>query len=176
MERWLTKDWSKAIIIASISILTYSNFTHASSSPNIIEDNQSASINYQQFASKTFVYNPRSLKWTATHNGKVVRAGRASGGRHYCPDVKRACRTPSGSYSVLSKGGPGCKSSRYPVGKGGAPMPHCMFFSKNYAIHGSPDVPNHNASHGCIRVKPSEARWLNRNFLDIGSKVVVKSY
>lgn len=124
-----------------------------------------------------FVYNPRSLQWSAvSDSGKVIRSGRGSGGRSYCPDIHRSCRTPTGTYHVISKGGPGCRSSRYPVGRGGAPMPYCMFFSKYYAVHGSPDVPGYNASHGCIRVHPGDARWLNQNFMRIGTKVVVKPY
>lgn len=124
-----------------------------------------------------FVYNPRSLQWSAIgDNGKIIRTGRGSGGRSYCPDIHRSCRTPSGTYSIMSKGNAACRSSRYPVGKGGAPMPYCMFFSKYYAIHGSNDVPNRNASHGCIRVTPSDAQWLHRNFIRVGTKVVVKPY
>ena len=125
----------------------------------------------------TFVFSPRTLRWKAINNsGKVVRSGRGSGGRSYCKDIKRSCRTPSGTYSIISKRGANCRSSRYPVGRGGAPMPYCMFFSKYYAIHGSPDVPNYNASHGCVRVRPSDARWLHRNFMHIGTKVIIKSY
>ena len=132
---------------------------------------------YERYAHNEFVYNPRTLTWKAINsNGKVVRSGRGSAGRHYCPDIKRSCRTPTGTYHVLSKGGASCRSSRYPVGRGGAPMPYCMFFSRYYAIHGSYDVPHHNASHGCIRVQPSDARWLNHNFVEVGTTVVVKPY
>ena len=127
-------------------------------------------------ASNSFVFNPRTHSWTAISDGRVIRHGRASGGRHYCPDIGRSCRTPSGVYSVIQKGGAGCRSSRYPVGEGGAPMPYCMFFSKYYAVHGSPDVPNYNASHGCVRVRPSDARWLHQNFMHVGTKVVIKPY
>lgn len=128
-------------------------------------------------ASNEFVFNPRSLSWVAiNHNGKVVRSGKASGGSHYCKDIHRSCRTPTGTYYVISKGSASCRSSRYPVGKGGAAMPYCMFFSKYYAIHGSYDVPNYNASHGCIRVQPHDAKWLNHNFIKIGTKVIVKPY
>lgn len=128
-------------------------------------------------AGNTFVYNPKTLQWSAI-DGKnhVVRTGRGSGGRGYCPDIHRSCRTPTGTYHVVSKGGPGCRSSRYPVGRGGAPMPYCMFFSRYYAVHGSPDVPNYNASHGCVRVRPADARWLNQNFMHVGTKVVIKPY
>jgi lipoprotein-anchoring transpeptidase ErfK/SrfK len=125
----------------------------------------------------TVVFSPKTLTWKAiNNNGKVVRVGKGSGGRAYCPDVHRGCHTPTGAYSVLSKGGAGCRSSRYPVGRGGAPMPYCMFFSKYYAIHGSHDVPNYNASHGCVRVTPNEAKWLSNNFVTIGTKVVIQPY
>ncbi|KTD49354.1 enhanced entry protein EnhA [Legionella rubrilucens] len=128
-------------------------------------------------ASNQFIFNPKSLSWVAiNHNGKVVRSGKASGGSRYCKDVRRACRTPTGTYRIISKGSANCRSSRYPLGKGGAAMPYCMFFSKYYAIHGSYDVPNYNASHGCIRVKPHDAKWLHQNFIKIGTKVIVKPY
>ncbi len=124
-----------------------------------------------------FVFSPRTLQWKAINSsGKVVRTGHGSAGRSYCPDIRRSCRTPTGTFHVISKGGPGCRSSRYPVGKGGAPMPYCMFFSKYYAVHGSNDVPNRNASHGCIRVPTSDAHWLSNNFMYVGTTVVIKSY
>lgn len=126
---------------------------------------------------RVFIFSPRMLMWAAYDaDGRLVRTGRASGGAGYCRDVKRACRTPSGVYSIRSIGGPGCRSSRYPLGGGGAPMPYCMFFSKYYAIHGSPDVPGYNASHGCVRVVPAMARWLSQNFIRIGTTVIVTSY
>ena len=128
-------------------------------------------------AGNTFIFNPNTLTWKAIDdNGHVVRTGRGSGGRRYCSDIHRGCKTPAGVYHVYSKGGSGCSSSRYPVGHGGAPMPYCMFFSKNYAIHGSYEVPNYNASHGCVRVRPSEARWLSNNFIRIGTKVIIQPY
>lgn len=125
----------------------------------------------------TFTYNPRTLQWHAINSkGKVVRSGHGSGGKGYCPDIRRSCRTPTGTFHIIGKGGAGCRSSRYPVGKGGAPMPWCMYFSKYYAVHGSYDVPNHNASHGCIRIVPSEAHWLSDNFMTVGTTVQVKPY
>lgn len=128
-------------------------------------------------AGNTFIFNPNTLTWKAINeHGKVVRSGRGSGGKNYCSDIRRGCKTPSGVYRIISKGGAGCKSSRYPLGGGGAPMPYCMFFSKYYAVHGSYDVPNYNASHGCVRVRPNDARWLSQNFMRIGTKVVIKPY
>lgn len=125
----------------------------------------------------TFIYNPKTLTWKAINDqGKVVKVGKGSGGRKYCPDIRRGCKTPSGVFHIISKGGSGCRSSRYPVGEGGAPMPYCMFFSKYYAIHGSYDLPNYNASHGCVRVSPGAAQWLSRNFIRVGTKVIIQSY
>ncbi len=126
---------------------------------------------------RTFVFDPRRLMWGAYDgNGQLIRKGKASGGKGYCRDVRRACRTPRGVFAVHAKRGAGCRSSKYPLGRGGAPMPYCMFFHRGYAIHGSPDVPNYNASHGCVRVPPADARWLHRNFIRIGTRVIVKSY
>jgi len=125
---------------------------------------------------RTFVFSPRSLTWKAYDNGRLVRSGRASGGKGYCPDVRRRCRTPVGHFRVNAKRGAGCKSSKYPLPNGGAKMPYCMFFYRGYAIHGSNNVPNHNASHGCIRVHPPAAKWLNHNFLRMGTRVIVKPY
>ncbi|WP_133140212.1 L,D-transpeptidase [Legionella genomosp. 1] len=160
----------RKFILAAFAFCVFDN---AYADNAIIPDN----VPHINVASNTFIFNPRKLTWVAiSSNGKVVRSGKASGGSHYCRDIKRSCKTPSGTYRVMSKSGAGCRSSRYPLGKGGAPMPYCMFFSKYYAIHGSPDVPNYNASHGCIRVRPGDAKWLNQNFVKIGTKVIVRPY
>lgn len=128
-------------------------------------------------ASNTFIFNPKKLSWVAVgENGKVVKSGKASGGSGYCRDIRRSCRTPTGTYSIIGKRGASCRSTRYPVGRGGAKMPYCMFFTKYYAIHGSYEVPNYNASHGCIRVRPNDAKWLHQNFIKVGTTVVVKPY
>ena len=166
------------VVLALLSLIPAYAYAGLDEVPSDTDPIAAVTIEHQQYAANNeFIYNPRTLKWKAINaNGKVVRTGHGSGGRGYCPDIRRSCRTPTGTYSVHSKGGASCRSSRDPVGKGGAPMPYCMFFSRYYAIHGSPDVPNHNASHGCIRVEPRDARWLNHNFVEIGTKVVVKPY
>ncbi len=126
---------------------------------------------------RVFIFSPRRRAWAAySPAGQLVGYGRASGGANWCRRLGRPCRTPRGTFRISRKGSVGCRSGKYPRPRGGAPMPYCMFFMRAYAIHGSPDVPDHNASHGCIRVKKPAAAWLHRNFIRIGTKVVVTSY
>jgi hypothetical protein len=108
--------------------------------------------------------------------GTLVNSGHISGGKSYCPDIGKACKTATGTFTVYDKRGAKCKSKIFPVGKGGAPMPYCMFFHQGYAMHGSNSVPNYNASHGCIRMSPTDAKWLNDNFVKVGSTRVNVSY
>lgn len=127
---------------------------------------------------KTIIVDPNTHMWAAyAGDGSLVRWGRASLGKNYCPDLGRGCRTVTGTFRINDKGGPGCISHRFPLEThGGAHTPYCMHFYKGYALHGSYDVPNHNASHGCIRVPVEDAQWLNQEFAEVGTKVVVKPY
>lgn len=128
---------------------------------------------------KVFIFDPNYGAWAAYDaEGHRVNVGRASGGKSYCPDVKRSCRTVVGQFSVMSIGGANCKSKKFPLNtNGGAPMPYCMrFHPKGYAVHGSHDVPDRNASHGCIRVTPTAAKWLSQNFMTPGTTVIVLPY
>ncbi len=106
-----------------------------------------------------------NLTWTAyDNNGELIRSGRISGGKKYCPDIGKNCETITGTFTIFRKGDESCKSTIYPIGRGGAPMPYCMFFHGGYALHGSNSVPNYNASHGCVRMSPEDAEWLNETF------------
>lgn len=117
------------------------------------------------------------LAWGAYNDqGDLVKWGPASGGKNYCPDIHRGCKTITGTYTIYKKQGPSCKSSRFPVKThGGAPMPYCMHFKGGYALHGG-NVPNYNASHGCVRLLFQDAQWLNQNFVRVGSTRVSISY
>jgi L,D-transpeptidase ErfK/SrfK len=109
-------------------------------------------------------------------NGMLVHWGPVSGGKGWCPDIRRRCNTPRGTFYFIRKGGPGCVSSRYPRPYGGSKMPYCMFFKGNFAMHGS-TLPGWHASHGCVRMMDKDAKWLNRGFITLGSKgtvVIVK--
>lgn len=106
-------------------------------------------------------------------DGTLQHWGPISTGKNYCADVKRGCKTPTGEYAVYRKQGASCKSSKFPLGKGGAPMPYCMFFKGGFALHGSPNVPGYNDSHGCVRLYTDDAKWLNQYFVDDDSEVKV---
>ena len=127
---------------------------------------------------RVFIYDPTAHAWAAyDESGNRKNTGRASGGKPYCPDIGRSCRTTIGQYRIFKKGDSSCVSSQYPVAThGGAPMPYCMYFHpKGYAIHGTANVPDFYNSHGCIGVTEPAAEWLH-DFLPIGSTVLVRHY
>lgn len=126
---------------------------------------------------KLILVEPNLLAWGAYDaEGKLVRWGPMSGGRSWCSDEDKACRTAIGSFAVYDKRGAGCVSSKFPIPTGGAPMPYCMFFHGGDALHASPEVPGYNASHGCVRIFYDDARWLNQEFIELGTTVIVHPY
>ncbi len=123
-----------------------------------------------------FIFDPRFTQWAVYDaDGNLLKTGNGSGGRNYCSDIHRACHTPVGTFQVYARGGAGCKSKKFPIPRGGAPMPYCSYFHGGYAVHGSYEVRSYNASHGCIRVYPADAKWL-QTVLPVGSTVIVKPY
>jgi L,D-transpeptidase catalytic domain len=128
---------------------------------------------------REFIFDPKAWAWAAySPSGQRLWTGSASGGRDFCEeDPKQSCRTISGTFRVYKKRGLECKSGEYPVEtEGGAKMPYCIYFLQGFSIHAGYDVPMGNVSHGCIRVLPSAAKWLNEEFLGVGTKVTVLSY
>jgi lipoprotein-anchoring transpeptidase ErfK/SrfK len=79
--------------------------------------------------------------------------------RHVWPvsTARMGYRTPVGMYRPTMLR-PFHRSSKY----GGSPMPHSIFFRGGYAIHGSYEIRSlgREASHGCIRLHPANAREL----------------
>ncbi len=127
---------------------------------------------------KQFIFDPKASAWAAYDaQGLRVMTGSASGGKDLCEDVGKTCRTVTGSFRVYNKHGIDCKSGEYPVETtGGAKMPYCMYFYRGFTIHAAYEVPPFNSSHGCVRVLPSAAKWLNEEFMQIGTQVTVLSY
>jgi lipoprotein-anchoring transpeptidase ErfK/SrfK len=51
-----------------------------------------------------------------------------------------------------------------------------MYFYQGFTIHAAYEVPEHPSSHGCVRVFPSAAKWLNEEFMHVGTKVIILAY
>jgi lipoprotein-anchoring transpeptidase ErfK/SrfK len=91
-----------------------------------------------------------SQTMTVTHRGVVKYRWSVS-------TARRGKVTPTGSWSAkwLSRNH---RSSRY----NNAPMPYSIFYSGNYAVHGTNQVSRLGspASAGCVRLHPSNAATL----------------
>lgn len=123
---------------------------------------------------KAIIVSLKYLAWGAyDENGTLQHWGPVSGGQGYCSDIGRGCHTPNGTFAVYRKEGRGCVSTKFPVGRGGAPMPYCMFFHGGFALHGSYEVPGYNASHGCVRIFVNDGKWLNEEFISDEKSVPV---
>ncbi len=107
--------------------------------------------------------------------GERVLWGPASGGRAWCDDTKASCLTATGVYHIFRIKGADCRSGTYPLeNDGGAAMPYCMYYYKGFAIHASTLSGFVNRSHGCIRLFDDDAKWLEQQFVQLGTKVIVK--
>lgn len=126
---------------------------------------------------KLILVDPREHAWGAyTANGQLVRQGLASAGGDWCKDIHRPCHTRTGTFRIRTLGGGGCVSPSFPLPRGGAPMPYCMYFNQSQALHGSPNVVDGNISHGCVRMHTGDAKWLRYNFATIGTLVQIQDY
>lgn len=139
----------------------------------------------QPLGEKVIIVDPNIHLWGAyNEDGYLVKSGMATAGAGYCPDIHRGCRTKSGSFRIYSLGSAGCKSRKFPVPRGGAPMPYCMFFNGGQALHGSYQVVAANVSHGCVRLRVQDAKWIRFNFAEEpnsnnefqGTRVIVRPY
>lgn len=120
---------------------------------------------------KQIIVDQDKLAWGAyDRNGQLVKWGPIASGRDKCPDSSKACRTLTGIFRVFSKENVKCVSDIFPIGKGGAKMPYCMYFHKGFALHGSNDIPGYRASHGCVRMFTQDAKWLNEEFVDVSTE------
>src|SRR3990167_2350859 len=119
---------------------------------------------------KVIIVDPRTHTWGAYDaSGNRLGTGTATAGGKRCPEIKRGCRTAVRYFRIYSHGSPGCKSTKHPRPRGGAPMPYCMFFNGGQGLHGSYEVVKRNVSHGCVRVTVSAAKWIRFNFATIGT-------
>jgi L,D-transpeptidase ErfK/SrfK len=108
-------------------------------------------------------------------NGNLVYWGPESSGRKKCYDSNGDCSTATGSFSVFRIEGKDCISHEFPLEThGGDPMPYCMYFHNGTAMHYSTLSGFINRSAGCVRLFKSDAKWLNKVFVQRGTEVVVR--
>ncbi len=152
---------------------------------NAFSRNYSLASHIASPGEKLIIVDPTIHVWGAyTSDGQLVRSGVATAGSYWCRDLHRPCRTKAGEFRIYSLGGPGCISHRFPLPRGGAPMPFCMYFNGSQALHGSYEVVHGNISHGCVRLHVNDARWLRYHFVEgpndhnnyRGTRVIIKAY
>jgi hypothetical protein len=92
--------------------------------------------------------------------------------RKYCEISKKSgkqvcgvARTPRGQFSVQWRI-PGWRESD--LGK----LYNPLYFNGGFAIHGSPSVPYHNVSHGCVRIPIATSMWFY-DAIENGTPVIV---
>ncbi|MCB1440209.1 MAG: L,D-transpeptidase [Nitratireductor sp.] len=81
--------------------------------------------------------------------------------------ARRGYVTPTGSYRPTRM-----YTEYYSKKYNNSPMPYSIFFRGGYAIHGTGAVKSlgRPASHGCVRLHPSNARTLYNMVRQVGAK------
>jgi hypothetical protein len=132
---------------------------------------------------KVIIVDLKDLSFAAYEKGRMEWWGPANGGRKICPeDGKPNCFTPVGTFKIVSKKGYGARSSLYPIECSnkkvcGFHMPWMMQFGPNgEGLHGVKWLEGRNSSHGCVRLTPVDAEWLNKEFVDENTIVKVLPY
>ncbi|MBI5153528.1 MAG: L,D-transpeptidase [Parcubacteria group bacterium] len=95
-------------------------------------------------------------------NGGIART-------FHCSTGREGYRTPKGKFTVYAK-------ERHAISYkyGNSPMPFTLWFHPaGYGIHESKSVPNYPASHGCVRLKHEDAKWLFEQ-VPVGTPVTIK--
>lgn len=102
------------------------------------------------FASVVAQINLSSQRMHVFVNGKPAYTWKVS-------TARSGYRTPTGTYKPYH-----LARRHYSSIYNNSPMPHSIFFYKGYAIHGSYETKylGRPASHGCVRLHPSNAARL----------------
>lgn len=130
------------------------------------------------------IFDPNKNTLTHYRDGKEVKRYVAVGGKDWCSDVKRSCRTPAGEFRIISKhiryfSGTytiPCQSKTGKRNRCRAPMPYAMKITSRVAFHGgNVPTPPRPASHGCIRLPKKDAAELF-GIIRVGTPVIVFPY
>jgi hypothetical protein len=132
---------------------------------------------------KIVIADLKNLAWAVYENGKLIRWGAANGGMGRCRETGLfKCKTPIGNWKVIRKEGYVIKSKLYPIECNdkkicGHPMYwYVGFRPQGEGFHGDAHLPGINISHGCVRILKEDAKWLNKYFVEIGTKVIILPY
>lgn len=138
---------------------------------------------YKTDYKKIILVDLNKLAWASYQDNKLVKWGPANGGKGICVETgKYECKTPAGTHSVLKIEGPVIKSKLYPVEcKDSKTCGHPMYFMIKFArrgegLHGDQRLPGRNVSHGCVRLLKQDAKWLNKQFVNMETKIIVLLY
>lgn len=98
-------------------------------------------------ADYNIVVSKRNQTMSVYEDGELINQWRVS-------TARKGYYTPTGTFHPYSY-----QPMHYSKKYDNAPMPHSIFFSGGYAIHATPHVSNlgRAASHGCIRLSPTNA-------------------
>lgn len=112
---------------------------------------------------KTIVVDISELAFAAyDKDGDIVHWGPVNPGKDSSKTVRGR------DFKVYRKGDAECWSKKYE-----SYIPYCIFFHKGFAMHGY-SMPGYAASHGCVRTYVDDALWLNKNFADYKTRVIVQ--
>lgn len=107
--------------------------------------------------------------------GNLQYWGPASGGDQWCSDSPLHCQTATGTFKIYRMKGADCVSNKYPIAsQGGSHMPFCMYYYQAYALHAYTMTGFAHRSHGCIHLFYGDAKWLQENFVELGTAIIVK--
>lgn len=123
-----------------------------------------------------FIFSPQKLAWAHYIDGRMISWGPAVGGKTWCSDIGRTCRTKTGTFSFTEAANAGRRSGLFPVGcadrdsdgnitsrKRCARMPYFVrFTNQGQGIHAR-SMRGKNASHGCVGVFLSDVVYINNH-------------
>jgi L,D-transpeptidase ErfK/SrfK len=121
------------------------------------------------------VFDPKQLAWAHYVNGRLKLWGPAVGGKSWCPDVRRSCRTKVGTFYFTEAASPERRSSSYPKKcqsgevKCAAMAYFIRFTNWGQGIHRR-SMSGANASHGCIGVFEAHAQYINNHVRSVVGK------
>lgn len=132
---------------------------------------------------RRIVVNLSSFELRLYEGERILFRSVAAGGKLWCRDIRRSCKTPSGHYRIGKKHGPNYRSKSYPIKCAqkeacGASMPYYLQFSgEKFGIHGGfvPREPLAHVSHSCIRIPVENAKRLF-DMVSPGTPVTVLPY